>query len=86
MTPQDKQSVDELIATYLEGLHNPSDDQLYNELRAKRDTEYLKAQLSQLLIKERIDERKMQGDEFNSENYRKLRLAHLQSQLKEMEE
>lgn len=35
--------ITQLIQTYLEGLHNPSEDGLYNELRAMRDTENLKA-------------------------------------------
>lgn len=40
--------LDKVIATYLDGLHNPSDDSLYNELRAERDTNSLK----QLIYKE----------------------------------
>lgn len=46
MTPKPIESLDDVIATYLEGLHNPTDDSLYNELRAKKDTEALKQALS----------------------------------------
>lgn len=53
-------NVTQMLATYLEGLHNPNEDGLYNELRAKRDTENLKQAITTLLeqaeIKARIDE------------------------------
>lgn len=37
-----EQDIQQAISTYLEGLHNPREDSLYNDLRAKRDTEALK--------------------------------------------
>lgn len=42
-TPSKQSDIQQIIATYLEGLHNPHEDGLYNELRAQRDTENLKA-------------------------------------------
>jgi hypothetical protein len=42
-------SIDEVINTYIQGLHNPRDDSLYNELRAKRDTEALKDAVNKLI-------------------------------------
>ena len=38
-----EQWLTQVIATYLEGLHNPNEDGLYNDLRAKRDTDALKS-------------------------------------------
>lgn len=47
----------QLIAQYLLGLHNPNEDSLYNELRAQRDTENLKAHiLKHYISKQRVVE------------------------------
>lgn len=85
----DTKDIDELIATYLEGLHNPSDDGLYNELRAKRDTEYLKDKIVALLAtqKEQLLDRLEEAIGEDEEFYRpylvastKISTAHNQTQ------
>ena len=42
-----REELDKVIATYLEGLHEPNDDPLYNHLRADRDTKALKEAIDQ---------------------------------------
>lgn len=44
--------ITKLLNVYLEGLHNPKDDQLYNELRAMRDTEALKKGVTKIIQRE----------------------------------
>jgi len=61
------EEIDKIIATYLEGLHNPKEDGLYNELRAKRDTEALKQAVNQLILQERIKELEALHDDLSLE-------------------
>lgn len=75
--------IDAIIATYLQGLHNPSDDALYNELRAARDTKALKKAILQLLLGELYDADTRLKEEFGEDwlAYRDTRKYELEKEI-----
>jgi hypothetical protein len=77
-TQTELDGVAQLIATYLEGLHNPSDNYLYNELRAIRDTENLKRAIiayTNKRIEEVLDRLETQALELPLSNGREMYLV-----------